>query len=133
MAVRRQLCPALEALIEHGSRLPSRRGKATGNSLDNSPGGVGSTLLSLLGCFSRNRLEGARGIGSGSGYDDSDDEADDDENGYFLESEEEREARAARRRQAQSSAWAIFLKYYVMTVSFLGVTHTSLPRITRLF
>eukprot|EP00108_Taenia_solium_P002344 TsM_000127300 transcript=TsM_000127300 gene=TsM_000127300 len=115
----------LEALIEHGSRLPTSMSEQGGERTKTS---FLSSFLSLLGCFSHNRLEVLSYPSKFADYNDDDDEEDDDSDGenegmeskgvgrnYYIESEEERRARVLRRRNAQSSAWAIFLKYYVLT------------------
>ncbi|VDK35571.1 unnamed protein product [Taenia asiatica] len=125
LAVRKHFCPALEALIEHGSRLPTSMSEQVGERTKTS---FLSSFLSLLGCFSHNRLEVLSYPSKFADYNDDDDEEDDDSDeenegteskgvgrSYYTESEEERRARVLRRRNAQSSAWAIFLKYYILT------------------
>uniref|UniRef100_A0A158RFA6 RUN domain-containing protein n=1 Tax=Hydatigena taeniaeformis TaxID=6205 RepID=A0A158RFA6_HYDTA len=127
LVVRKLFCPALEALIEHGSRLPASRGGKVGDSNKTS---VLSSLLSLMGCYSRNRLEVIsypnRFIDNNDEEDEEDDGSDEGNEGtkvedeprrHYLESSEEKRARVLRKRNAQSSAWAIFLKYYILTVS----------------
>ncbi|VDD80910.1 unnamed protein product [Mesocestoides corti] len=107
LVVSKQLCPALGALIEHGSRLPATRDVHVG---EGATSGL-AAILSFLGCFSRNRLHGP-------GYHDNlvdDDEEGEDDDRYYIESEEETEARILRKKHAQCSAWTIFLKYYIMT------------------
>ncbi|EUB61642.1 RUN domain-containing protein [Echinococcus granulosus] len=124
-AVRKHFCPALEALIEHGSRLPvSTRERG----VDRPKTSLLSSFLSLLGCFSRNRpevLSYPSKFVDDNDVEDEEDDSYDEENeetgtkdigrNYYTESEEERRARVLRKRDAQSSAWAIFLKYYVLT------------------
>ncbi|VUZ55717.1 unnamed protein product [Hymenolepis diminuta] len=127
IAVRKQFCLALEALIEHGSRIPAN--KRRGINADGTKPSFLSSLLAMIGCFSRNRLEG---LSYPSKFADANDESDSEyteedgsENGgsddeskernCYIESEEEKRARILRKRNAQSSAWAIFLKYYVLT------------------
>ena len=138
LIVRRQFCPALEALIEHGSRVPLSKGR---RGVYEPKPTVLSSLLALLGCFSRNRLEGlsyqqnviSPTVVNGADdseeeeeYEEEEEEADEnlEANGtrqqrdlYHTESAEERRSRILRKRNAQSSAWAIFLKYYVLMVS----------------
>ncbi|KAL5111858.1 hypothetical protein TcWFU_003873 [Taenia crassiceps] len=125
VAVRKHFCPALEALIEHGSRLPASTGKRDG---DQTKVSLLTSFLSLLGCISQNRLEVLNYPSRFTDCNDDEDEEDDDSHGenegteskgfgrnYCIESEEERRARVLRKQNAQSSAWAIFLKYYVLT------------------
>lgn len=130
LTVRKHFCPALEALIEHGSRLPM---STSGQDGDKSKTSLLSSFLSLLGCFSHNRLEVLNYPSKFADYNDDDDEDEeddgsDDENeetgakgvgrNHYIASEEERRTRVLRKQNAQSSAWTIFLKYYVLTVSW---------------
>ncbi|VDO03179.1 unnamed protein product [Rodentolepis nana] len=122
LAVRKQFCPALEVLIEHGSRVHATKQRGM-NADGTGPSFLGS-LLATIGCFSRNRLEAPSYPNKfADSSDDSESEcADKDgsdeesrERNDYVESEEDRRARILRKRNAQSSAWAIFLKYYILT------------------
>ncbi|KAM7541062.1 hypothetical protein Aperf_G00000045005 [Anoplocephala perfoliata] len=124
LTVRKQFCPALEALIEHGSRVPATKRRVVDG--DDTRTSLLSSLLDMFGCISRNRLEV---LSYPNKFTDSNDDSDSDEEeeegsdsddgstykDHYIESEEERRARVLRKRNAQSSAWAIFLKYYVLT------------------
>lgn len=56
---------------------------------------------------------------------DSGEDSNGEDDEYLFESEDERQARNLRRKRSQSSAWAIFVKYYVMTVCPIFILNTD--------
>uniref|UniRef100_A0A0X3PUG8 RUN domain-containing protein n=1 Tax=Schistocephalus solidus TaxID=70667 RepID=A0A0X3PUG8_SCHSO len=108
IAVRRVLCPALELLIEHGLRAPSRSSTLNATLASDD---VGILAKWGFGCFSRRPAHASHGYVPDSSPDEDEDEVVSD--GYGDQGE--MKGRVQKRRKKSSvTAWSLFLKYYVM-------------------
>ncbi|BHF59871.1 RUN domain containing 1 [Sparganum proliferum] len=110
LAVRRVLCPALELLIEHGLRVPSRSSTSGATHVSDD---VGILARWGFGCFSRRPTHASHGYVHDSSPDEDEDDDEVMSDGYEGQGERRRYAQK-RRKKSSVTAWSLFLKYYVM-------------------